>query len=72
MGDRDPRLDPQPGDVIKQQGGIVLVVTARDGNAVAWSRRTYHSLLVDPNSWTVSGWSSFVAKGAKILEQAHV
>ena len=38
MQTRDPRIDPQPGDVVKGQWGEIRTVETRD-NAVSFHRR---------------------------------
>jgi hypothetical protein len=65
MNLRDPRVDPQPGDVIRQQPSkLDITVTERSGDHVAWKSRR------DANSWTLSGWVNMVAKGAQIVKRA--
>ncbi len=37
-GKRDPRLDPQPRDVLRMRSGYLRLVRQRYGNMVVWSR----------------------------------
>lgn len=37
MAERDPRIDPQPGDVVRTMWGLECTVTRREGGHVWWT-----------------------------------
>lgn len=68
--ERDPRLDPQPGDEILQAiGKLRLRVVLRDGDQVGWERRTQDGWQYD-NTWSIRGWIGVVSKNAVIVSRA--
>lgn len=72
LAGRDPRIDPQPGDIIRQPyGGPTLAVTARTGDQVSWVRRTKTMGDRDPNTWSVRGWATRIAIKATIVKVAQ-
>ena len=65
---RDPRKDPQVGDIIKQRSGDLVRVTAREGNTVYWdSKRPKGRFWRDANSWTIGGWENNVCDQCEIV-----
>lgn len=68
MNARDPRIDPQPGDLIQQSSGLKVRVTGRDGDTVSFATKGNRGLR-DRNSWTLLGWKRMVAANAKVLER---
>jgi hypothetical protein len=67
---RDPRTDPQVGDVIRQSGVITLRVSKRDGDTVGWQRLKYGA-WTDDNGWSLRGWQEVIAKAAEVVEVAQ-
>jgi len=65
---RNPRINPMPGDVIRQKGsGIVLRVKSVDRDLVTWERKTRFGWKFE-NTWTITGWINIVAKRSTIIE----
>jgi hypothetical protein len=67
---RDPRIDPRPGDVIRQPNARFRIeVTLRDeaNDRVHWLER--YAYKAQDNHWTLRGWQS-IAVNAEILEVA--
>lgn len=52
---RDPRSDPQPGDILRKSNGMSVKVTARSGEIVHWVALR-NGEWRDSNSWSVAGW----------------
>lgn len=68
---RDPRIDPQPGDVICQYSGHLVRVTARGGDCVAWVERSPKGKEWQyPNRWTIRGWEHVVCDKATVVTVA--
>lgn len=68
MTDRDPKIDPQPGDEIQQPSGLLIVVTSVDGDNVSWRERSAKGRYIADNSWSLRAWREVVAKGAKVID----
>lgn len=69
--DRDPRINPQPGDeIFQQRSRMRLRVISVTGDQVTWQSRRYGS-WDGVNSWTIRGWSDVIAKGAGVVHAAQ-
>ena len=66
---RDPRNDPQAGDVIRQQSGDLVKVTHREGDSVSWVSKTPKGKVwKNANSWTLGGWRNNVCHRSVVEE----
>lgn len=74
MRPRDPRLDPQPGDIVQQNGGkgLLVRVTKREGDLVEWESKTPKGKeWKNQNRWNLHGWARNVCETAIVIETSH-
>lgn len=64
---RDPRIDPQAGDVILQPNGTVVTVTSRCVDKVSWRWRSQSGRSSGKSSWSLRGWVKDVALGSSVV-----